>query len=110
MTADASRPPAGVQRPTAPLTDEELASIERGVTDDCYTNLAEVGRLIADLRASRAEMERQFHRAYDYSNAMKAAQAELRARTAEVERLAALNDGLHAALQAARDLKMNGGA
>ena len=105
MTPDASLPPADVQRPTPPLTDEELAAIERGVTDDCYTNLAEVGRLIADLRASRAEMERQSHRAHDYSNAMKAAQAELHARTAEVERLVALNDGLHAALQAARSVQ-----
>ena len=54
MTPDASLPPADVQRPE-PLTEEELARIERGglllLVDNKY-------RLIADLRASRAEVER----------------------------------------------------
>ena len=91
----------------AALTDEELAPPPPYILTDDAGHIWQVGYL-AGLRASRAEAERQFHRAHDYSNAMKAAQAELRARTAEVERLAALNDGLHAALQAARDLKLNG--
>lgn len=54
-------PPADVQRPTTPLTDEELTAlverIGRHERSDCLPDDISL-RLIADLRAARAEMER----------------------------------------------------
>ena len=88
MTPDASLPPADVQRPAPPLTDEELAKCT-ALAERCpdsaspgHWDLAMhwVPRLIADLRASRAEVERL--------NRLRAVMVTAaRERAAEVERL-----------------------
>ena len=61
MTDNASLPPADVQCPTTPppLTDEELAAIEARAQRYEHLGVFDcVPRLVADLRASRAEVER----------------------------------------------------
>ena len=45
-----------VQRPTPPLTDEELAEIERCWNGQYLVKKHAIPRLIADLRASRAKL------------------------------------------------------